>query len=604
MEDEADRHGEFLDMMQMQDGPFDEPQDVGVDFLGPEETFDEEPPENDAPENDVEALAPELPVTSTPVRRVVASAHVLAPQPALPAESQRKRLRRKTTVPEHHVLKASASAPPHISFLRHPALIQFLKLPSKEQQKLHVMFRVRRTRCRDKLARHEPVEIGERTFTVAEDMHLQAELQKADMHALLLDANNPELSMEHRGGAMHRYMKLQGQPAEAGPAGLGDSQTAKAHHKSMLLTYNGDWGLFPRQEHTSSRMEDVVAWLRDEARIEELVDDRVTWCLEEVRLHRIREWALSVEVSPETLGGQEPIRVHIHVWLLLGSAGCEVDRMHFRGSKPYINTEYSLRNGVRSRASQGHFVGAFYLSVQKVGMVAQRMSIRPFLDYPVKDFWITNLYIGEKIAGDEAERLYVKSVVRAETNLRQLRFVETERKKQKLLEIQRQTDAQLRALQKPFHSLDIISTWLSQYSRLQGRYKFLVLQGPSCTGKTKFAMSLTKPGNCYYADCSGGVPDMRSFDWFEHDLVLFDEMSPCTAIDLKKLIQASNELCVLGASPTLQHCYPVYGHRTKFVICTNTWEVGMADKKMTPEDVAWLMENSFLYVADKPLFMT
>ncbi len=45
-----------------------------------------------------------------------------------------------------------------------------------------------------------------------------------------------------------------------------------------------------------------------------------------------------------------------------------------------------------------------------------------------------------------------------------------------------------------------------------GRYLFLVLDGDSWFGKTKYALSLQPLGRTYYCDCTAGISDLRDFD--------------------------------------------------------------------------------------------
>ncbi len=59
----------------------------------------------------------------------------------------------------------------------------------------------------------------------------------------------------------------------------------------------------------------------------------------------------------------------------------------------------------------------------------------------------------------------------------------------------------------------------------------------------------------YYADCWGGLPDLRGFRRKQHNILVLDEMHPKDAVVLKKITQASIDEVVMGASPTMQHVY-------------------------------------------------
>ena len=97
------------------------------------------------------------------------------------------------------------------------------------------------------------------------------------------------------------------------------------------------------------------------------------------------------------------------------------------------------------------------------------------------------------------------------------------------------------------------------------------------------------------------VPDLRTFDKDKHDLILFDELKAETCITLKKLLQASNDPCTLGSSPTNQHVYTVWAHRTKMVIASNVWN---CDLPLLPKaDRQWLEQNAVYVLVDSPLWV-
>jgi hypothetical protein len=123
------------------------------------------------------------------------------------------------------------------------------------------------------------------------------------------------------------------------------------------------------------------------------------------------------------------------------------------------------------------------------------------------------------------------------------------------------------------------------------------------TGKTKFALSLSPPPadtTAFYVDCSAGLPDMRRFDRHVHKLVVLDELKAHTAIELKKMLQASNDVISLGTSPTMQFSFGVNCWRTMFVVATNTWKEDL--QKLRPCDASWLDLNSVYIAVTQPLF--
>ena len=133
----------------------------------------------------------------------------------------------------------------------------------------------------------------------------------------------------------------------------------------------------------------------------------------------------------------------------------------------------------------------------------------------------------------------------------------------------RMIEEELRKTFHPYVELPIVTQWSRQYDLVLGRYNFLVLDGESCFGKTKFAFSLSPIHRTFYCDCTSGVPDLRSFDSEKYSAIVLDELSPKQAVVLKKLLQASNEPVVLGVSPTMVSSYTVHVWRARIIVSTN-----------------------------------
>jgi len=166
-----------------------------------------------------------------------------------------------------------------------------------------------------------------------------------------------------------------------------------------------------------------------------------------------------------------------------------------------------------------------------------------------------------------------------------------------LLERIRSNEATLRASQRPFKNFKLVDQWQEQYREFVPRYRFLVLDGPSQTGKTRYATSLCPVGRTWYCDCSQGVVMLKGFDAAEYSNILLDELRPCAAMSLKKALQASSELVTLGASPTMVASYQVHLHRVAIVVCCNLWKTEL--DRLPAADRDWLVANSvYLYVGE------
>ena len=272
-------------------------------------------------------------------------------------------------------------------------------------------------------------------------------------------------------------------------------------------------------------------------------------------------WAWSIEVCGRTWQHTQVIRVHLHLWMAVPSGNVEAKLLVFRNSRPMSSHDLALGFGmsVKSRAAGQEFAGCFYTQVEQRGTVFREATKQPWIDFVVKDTWVTSLYIGQKISAQVAEESYLKCVVRAELNIKQLRFVEDAKRDLRARLLRQKVEEKLRAGQKRFRQIPLVTAWQQQFADDLDRYRFLVLDGPSRQGKTRFAESLVAANRWFYCDCSACViPDLRQFRRDEHDLILFDEMKASSAIVIKKVLQASNDVCSLGSSPTQQHVYSVW----------------------------------------------
>jgi len=245
--------------------------------------------------------------------------------------------------------------------------------------------------------------------------------------------------------------------------------------------------------------------------------------------------------------------------------------------------------------------GSFYCCVEKLSTIVSETTAYAWVDYPVKDRWITSLYAAGKISADVAEACYLKTVCRAQQNISQLAFIEASRKKIAQQAAWERNESVLRSKQKPWKLIPRVQEWRDQYKDVRCRYKFLVLDGPSSTGKTRYALDQYGIGQMLYTDCSMGIPNLREFNSDKHCAILFDELSPKAALMLKKCLQASNDTVQLGASPTMSHAYSLHLFKVAMVICCNNWQEQIVS--LTPSEVEWLTTNCFYIAVDGPLWL-
>jgi hypothetical protein len=189
--------------------------------------------------------------------------------------------------------------------------------------------------------------------------------------------------------------------------------------------------------------------------------------------------------------------------------------------------------------------GAWYCTAAKKGSIVQTSTCQPWIDFTVRDAWITSMYAADKILFEVARSAYIQTVHNARANVAQLEFCHGHRQKQALQLKMRRIEEELRETMFPWRVLPDVTKWNEQYELKLGRYLFLILDGESWFGKTKFALSLQPLGSTFYCDCTAGIPDLRDFDGERFSSILFDELSPKEGIKLKKCLQSSNEPTVM-----------------------------------------------------------
>ena len=97
----------------------------------------------------------------------------------------------------------------------------------------------------------------------------------------------------------------------------------------------------------------------------------------------------------------------------------------------------------------------------------------------------------------------------------------------------------LRGELRPFKQYEVVATFNKQFDKILARYKFLVIEGHSQTGKTYFTKwMLGNPDKVLEVNCAScPEPELRDFRAMWHQVILFDEASPEMVIRQKKVFQ-------------------------------------------------------------------
>ena len=259
----------------------------------------------------------------------------------------------------------------------------------------------------------------------------------------------------------------------------------------------------------------------------------------------------------------------------------------FKGEKGFITNPNGGRRPWRN-AGQGHY----YLAMPKLGKVMCASSRSPFKGnnaYNVSPEWITQGLQGGKMTYANAKCEYIKCCRNVAHNLPNLEKICLENRQIHLLARASAVKLELEKGRRPSKSYALVDAWLEEGRACRRRYRFLVIEGPSCVGKTQFVLNRFGHDSCIETNCSSTPePDLRDFDSTKHRAILFDE-APCSLVlRNKKLFQASASFVQLGCSMTNCHRYEIWAHQTYMVVTSNTWS---AELSMLPAqgDKDWLM---------------
>ena len=385
---------------------------------------------------------------------------------------------------------------------------------------------------------------------------------------------------------------------------------------AILLTYIGEYGIVDVMSLTFSRLDglpgsrelsyderwellqsmpadSVALLLQVHPTAHKLATALETLGVESCNRLRTPHWSMCTEVCAKTLQNRV-LRIHGHLWITLKRQTVLLEQFKLPGTSylPYVNwNAIQFLEGKSTRCAQSGYSGNVYTAIKKIGTIAQLSTLNPWADYPIRDVWITNLYSAGKITYQTAKQAYINTVHRVGYNLQALELVHEAKRKRELVDKMHRIEAELRATFRPWKTIDVVTEYQQQYLALKARYKFLVLDGDSCHGKTWFALSLNGIGRTLYTDCTAGFPNLKEYDGALYDAILMDEITPKCAIGIKKAMQASNELVTLGSSPTMCSAYTVHLHRCQIICCSNVWKAGL--KKLNKADRNWLIANSF-----------
>ena len=376
--------------------------------------------------------------------------------------------------------------------------------------------------------------------------------------------------------------------------------------KTLLLTYNGDWGLRSVDgteflQVPGMPLDEAVVRCRQESAVVDVWDDFKEFASGLANTLHCSDHSVCMEVCPETLASSDIARCHMHMWMRHNKNIFvpDMDLLAFGSISPHFAT---VIGGMAVSNRNASFVGMLYTSSLKNGSVFSHGTRQPFTGYLVQPSWLMNFLQGGKITMETCKSGIIKSCQNVARYLKDLELLESHYRNERCVAEQIRVSKVLAARKRPFVDIPAVKKWLQQYGDDNFRFKFLVLEGPSRFGKTTFVKSLLGDDQAVLElTCSGGAAiDLKMFERQKHKLILFDEIEAPQVLANRKLFQAGPAPVQLGQSQTGMYCYTVFVYRTMLVCSSNGWSESLC--KLRQSDAAWIEANQVYVAVDDYLF--
>lgn len=492
------------------------------------------------------------------------------------------------------------------SYVRSKTYKNFRKLSVKYQRKFNKMVHVKKTRALGRFKVNSGVEM--KAGVVINPNPKKTWIQQKDELTdkwLVEMIRNPGLhdDVKLAGAAMDIYVRRQ-QYAQTSVAAAVNN-TVLAFSPTILLTWNGEWGLIDTGPLNlvvgQTCLNDVGRLCKNHPEARSLFE-QITSCVQEWQQTVIEDYVVAVELCPGSYA-KGVVRLHLHAWMKFrgrqprGGRLVELSKFMVLGSKP-VQSAWQHSRGARSE-----FAGAFYLSIEhKVGQVMSRGTVRPHIDYAVSPLWVMRMRSAGQIPAAVACSQFAQGVFAAKMNIDNIMAAEKWLLKSTLETQKMEVEKQLRANRSQFKVIPEVETWLQSFAVLRDRYKFLVLDGESGLGKTRFVANLVHAEAFLLLDCGNAVtPDLLDHRRGDHMLVLYDEAHAEMIIRYKKVFQSGIDFAKIAGSATNNQAYTVWMHGIKQVVASNKWEEQLAE--LPRGDRAWIVANSVYVKVTEPLWI-
>ena len=279
-------------------------------------------------------------------------------------------------------------------------------------------------------------------------------------------------------------------------------------------------------------------------------------------------------------------KLHVHLALQFTK---QVDRssrfFSFEGSNPRADLEDFLGEGLNRKKMQVSINRCmFYCFADKLGTVSDEEGNvcttgnyfpcwvkDASFTYAVPGRWPESLWKAHKLSHEVYERYLFKcrdGVVSRKRNLQAvLERDEEDEEGTEMAAVIKRVRATLE-----FQDIPEVDTWLESFKKEEGRYSFLLLLGPSRSGKTEFAKSLFKAPLELKVGKLEQFPDgLRCFKRNVHDGLVLDDVRDLTFLveNQEKLQSKYDAKLEFGTTPSGQHAFFKWLWRVPVVVTAN-----------------------------------
>ena len=371
--------------------------------------------------------------------------------------------------------------------------------------------------------------------------------------------------------------------------------------RQVLLTCNGDWGLLQVPNHVSlsPEVEAAVQKLKKLEVCEEI------WLRVKQEAGRLAvrssatDWAACLELCPNTYA-EGSVRLQAHVALQWSKR----KRLSLAASEMvFLDGKYTLQSNFATATPHKALWQCFYYVVApKITQLFTMGTKEKFTDFTVEPHWIWKLVQHRKMSTQTARDELVASangtrahVPIVDEFLAELAAVE-EREK-----IARQEEQLARGRRK-FRRIRFVGLLVADQEISRKRRKFLVLDGPSMTGKTQFIMSIFGHEATLKVDAADeDLLALQTFDSKKHRCILLEKAPPSMVLQNRTKFECLKAMVTLEPSQVGCRRYSLFVNENLLVIASNSWQASVDALSRASQD--WIYANQVYVKVTRPLWL-